>query len=189
MMESVFIRAKVVSFFYSREIPKVKDRLRNHAIEEDTWEIESDMRAQYPYLFKSLDDFYDDVCPEALPTIKRAVEDAVRQERRMGASLLRLHFHDCFVNGCDASVLLDQTSTIDSGKTSHANNNSARGFEVIDRIKSKVDKICGRPVVSCADILAVAACDSLVAVMGVKRAGPHQPGTGPSILTELRAGF
>ncbi|XP_047253817.1 peroxidase 2-like [Capsicum annuum] len=112
------------------------------------------------------DDFYDDVCPEALPTIKRAVEDAVRQERRMGASLLRLHFHDCFVNGCDASVLLDQTSTIDSGKTSRANNNFARGFEVIDRIKSKVDKICGRPVVSCADILAVAARDSLVALHG-----------------------
>lgn len=44
------------------------------------------------------DDFYEDVCPEALPTIKRVVEDAVRKERRMGASLLRLHFHDCFVN-------------------------------------------------------------------------------------------
>ncbi|GKD96216.1 heme peroxidase, partial [Tanacetum coccineum] len=58
--------------------------------------------------------YYDRVCPQALPTIKRVVEDAVAQERRMGASLLRLHFHDCFVNGCDASVLLDQTSTIDS---------------------------------------------------------------------------
>lgn len=44
------------------------------------------------------DDFYDDVCPKALPTIKRVVEDAVRKEKRMGASLLRLHFHDCFVN-------------------------------------------------------------------------------------------
>ncbi|KAM3287718.1 hypothetical protein P3S67_021148 [Capsicum chacoense] len=55
------------------------------------------------------DDFYDDVCPEALPTIKRVVEDAVPQERRMGASLLRLHFHhDCLINGCDASILLDQ---------------------------------------------------------------------------------
>jgi peroxidase len=50
--------------------------------------------------------YYDRVCPQALPTIKRVVEDAVAQERRMGASLLRLHFHDCFVNGCDASVLL-----------------------------------------------------------------------------------
>uniref|UniRef100_M1A8L3 Peroxidase 2 n=2 Tax=Solanum tuberosum TaxID=4113 RepID=M1A8L3_SOLTU len=44
------------------------------------------------------DDFYDDICPQALPTINRVVEDAIRQERRMGASLLRLHFHDCFVN-------------------------------------------------------------------------------------------
>ncbi|KAJ8570921.1 hypothetical protein K7X08_037893 [Anisodus acutangulus] len=112
------------------------------------------------------DDFYDDVCPEALPTIKRVVEDAVRQERRMGASLLRLHFHDCFVNGCDASILLDQTDTIDSEKTARANNNSARGFEVIDKIKSEVDKICGRPVVSCADILTVAARDSVVALHG-----------------------
>jgi len=26
------------------------------------------------------------------------VEAAVQKEKRMGASLLRLHFHDCFVN-------------------------------------------------------------------------------------------
>ncbi|KAJ0743296.1 putative peroxidase [Helianthus annuus] len=64
----------------------------------------------------------------------------------MGASLLRLHFHDCFVNGCDASILLDQTSTIDSEKNAGPNANSARGFEVIDKIKDEVDKVCGRPV-------------------------------------------
>jgi peroxidase len=42
--------------------------------------------------------FYDKACPAALPTIKRLVEEAVAAEPRMGASLLRLHFHDCFVN-------------------------------------------------------------------------------------------
>nr|GEV94542.1 heme peroxidase [Tanacetum cinerariifolium] len=110
--------------------------------------------------------YYERVCPQALTTIKRVVEDAVAQERRMGASLLRLHFHDCFVNGCDASILLDQTSTINTEKNAAANVNSARGFEVIDRIKSEVDKICGRPVVSCADILTVAARDSVVALGG-----------------------
>ncbi|KAJ0695998.1 putative peroxidase [Helianthus annuus] len=110
--------------------------------------------------------YYDRVCPEALPTIKRVVEDALAQERRMGASLLRLHFHDCFVNGCDASILLDQTSTIDSEKNALPNANSVRGFEVIDKIKFEVDKVCGRPVVSCADILAVAARDSVVALGG-----------------------
>ncbi|KAH7553937.1 hypothetical protein ACOSP7_029130 [Xanthoceras sorbifolium] len=110
--------------------------------------------------------YYEHVCPKALPTIKRVVEAAVHKERRMGASLLRLHFHDCFVNGCDASILLDSTSTIDSEKNSLANQNSVRGFEVIDQIKREVDKICGRPVVSCADILTVAARDSVVALGG-----------------------
>ncbi|XP_031096366.1 cationic peroxidase 1-like [Ipomoea triloba] len=111
--------------------------------------------------------FYEYACPQALPTIRRVVEDAIKQERRMGGSLLRLHFHDCFVKGCDASILLDSTSTIDSEKNANANtNNSARGFEVIDRIKSEVDKICRGPIVSCADILAVAARDSVVALGG-----------------------
>ncbi|CAD6222551.1 unnamed protein product [Miscanthus lutarioriparius] len=41
--------------------------------------------------------FYDTSCPNALSTIKSAVNAAVQKENRMGASLLRLHFHDCFV--------------------------------------------------------------------------------------------
>ncbi|BAT97590.1 hypothetical protein VIGAN_09108500 [Vigna angularis var. angularis] len=84
----------------------------------------------------------------------------------MGASLLRLHFHDCFVNGCDGSILLDPSSTIDSEKNAFANVQSARGFEVVDEIKQAVDQACGKPVVSCADILAVAARDSVVALGG-----------------------
>lgn len=43
-------------------------------------------------------DFYDRVCPDALPVIRKIVQQAIQQEPRMGASLLRLHFHDCFVN-------------------------------------------------------------------------------------------
>ncbi|XP_061349037.1 peroxidase RIP1-like isoform X2 [Gastrolobium bilobum] len=84
----------------------------------------------------------------------------------MGASLLRLHFHDCFVNGCDGSILLDPTSTIDSEKNANPNFQSARGFEVVDEIKQAVDEACGKPVVSCADILAVASRDSVVALGG-----------------------
>ena len=41
--------------------------------------------------------FYDTSCPRALATIQSAVAAAVTNEPRMGASLLRLHFHDCFV--------------------------------------------------------------------------------------------
>ncbi|KAL3502205.1 hypothetical protein ACH5RR_036654 [Cinchona calisaya] len=109
--------------------------------------------------------FYDSTCPNALTTIRTAIRSAISAERRMAASLIRLHFHDCFVQGCDGSVLLDQTSTIQTEKTSLANNNSARGFNVIEDAKSKVEKICPG-VVSCADILAVAARDSSAAVGG-----------------------
>ncbi|KAL1348203.1 peroxidase 4 isoform X2 [Arachis hypogaea] len=83
----------------------------------------------------------------------------------MGASILRLHFHDCFVNGCDASILLDDTSKFIGEQTAAANNNSARGFNVIDDIKAMVEKECPG-VVSCADILALAARDSVVYLGG-----------------------
>lgn len=42
--------------------------------------------------------FYSSSCPSALSIIRGAVSSAVSKEARMGASLLRLHFHDCFVN-------------------------------------------------------------------------------------------
>lgn len=56
--------------------------------------------------------YYDESCPIALPTIKQVVQSAVTKERRMGASLLRLHFHDCFVNVSSASNLLNVSCTI-----------------------------------------------------------------------------
>nr|XP_010921094.1 cationic peroxidase 1 [Elaeis guineensis] len=111
-------------------------------------------------------DFYDAVCPQALPTIKQTVEQAIALEPRMGASLVRLHFHDCFVNGCDGSILLDDTSTFTGEKTAGPNKNSVRGFDVIDQIKDAVNDVCSENVVSCADILAVAARDSVVALGG-----------------------
>lgn len=65
--------------------------------------------------------------------------------------------------GCDASILLDDTSSFIGEKTAAANNNSARGFNVIDGIKANVEKACPR-VVSCSDILTLAARDSVVHV-------------------------
>lgn len=41
--------------------------------------------------------FYDSSCPKALNTINTVIRSAVSSERRMAASLIRLHFHDCFV--------------------------------------------------------------------------------------------
>lgn len=105
--------------------------------------------------------FYDRSCPKAKDIVYSIVAKAVAKEARMAASLVRLHFHDCFVKGCDASVLLDSSGSIISEKGSNPNRNSARGFEVIDQIKSALEKECPHTV-SCADILALAARDSTV---------------------------
>jgi peroxidase len=64
------------------------------------------------------------------------------------------------VQGCDGSILLDDTSSFTGEKTAGPNNNSVRGFEVVDKIKSQVEKACPH-VVSCADIVAIAARDSV----------------------------
>ncbi|CAN6226598.1 unnamed protein product [Urochloa humidicola] len=111
-------------------------------------------------------DYYSETCPQALPTIKLLVGAAILREPRMAASLVRLHFHDCFVNGCDGSILLDDTDDMIGEKTAKPNNNSVRGYDVIDTIKSAVNTVCLGNVVSCADIVAVAARDSVVALGG-----------------------
>ncbi|XP_030538777.1 peroxidase P7-like [Rhodamnia argentea] len=109
--------------------------------------------------------FYGRRCPNVQGIVHDAMAQAVRREQRMGASILRMFFHDCFVNGCDASVLLDDTATFTGEKTARPNQNSLRGFEVIDTIKSRVEAACNATV-SCADILALAARDGVVLLGG-----------------------
>ncbi|KAI9201328.1 hypothetical protein LWI28_021714 [Acer negundo] len=108
-----------------------------------------------------LPQFYQFSCPQADDIVMSVLEKAIAKEPRMAASLLRLHFHDCFVQGCDASVLLDDSATIVSEKKSLPNRNSLRGFEVIDKIKAKLEEACPQTV-SCADIVAMSARGSTI---------------------------
>uniref|UniRef100_A0A0A0LF67 Peroxidase n=1 Tax=Cucumis sativus TaxID=3659 RepID=A0A0A0LF67_CUCSA len=106
-------------------------------------------------------DYYKETCPFVEDIVRRQVEIVVLRDPRMAASLLRLHFHDCFVLGCDASVLLDNTAEMVSEKQATPNLNSLRGFSVIDKIKYILEEACPYTV-SCSDILTIAARDAVV---------------------------
>ncbi|KAF6143242.1 hypothetical protein GIB67_039025 [Kingdonia uniflora] len=108
--------------------------------------------------------FYKKSCPKALDIIKNVTSSKVAANSALGAKLLRLHFHDCFVRGCDASVLLDPVGTGQTEKQSIVNT-FLSGYDVIDNIKTAVEKVCP-DVVSCADILALAARDSVSVPFG-----------------------
>ncbi|KAL3652646.1 hypothetical protein CASFOL_002327 [Castilleja foliolosa] len=115
-------------------------------------------------------DYYNKTCPNAT----NIVHDYIINHLPSGtptaaASLLRLFFHDCFVEGCDGSVLLDSTHSPESNKTEKTSpiNLSLKGFDIINSVKSKLEKECPG-VVSCADTLALATRAAIFAI-----GGPH----------------
>ncbi|KAJ1278718.1 hypothetical protein BS78_04G100000 [Paspalum vaginatum] len=115
--------------------------------------------------------FYATSCPTLGLIVRATMIKALLAEPRMGASLVRLLFHDCFVQGCDGSILLDDVGSFVGEKTAFPNVNSVRGFDVIDEIKANVELICPG-VVSCADIVALAARDGTFLLGGPTWAVP-----------------
>jgi peroxidase len=104
--------------------------------------------------------FYSSTCPKAESIVKSTVTSHVNSDSSLAAGLLRMHFHDCFVQGCDASVLIAGLGT----ERTAFPNLGLRGFEVIDDAETKLETACPG-VVSCADILALTARDSVVLVI------------------------
>ncbi|XP_055834111.1 peroxidase 12-like [Solanum dulcamara] len=82
------------------------------------------------------------------------------------AGLLRLYFHDCFVQRCDSSVLLDGSAGGPSEQTAIPNLTlRKKSFKIIDDLRKRIQAECGQ-VVSCSDITAIAARDSVVLTGG-----------------------
>ncbi|KAI3768810.1 hypothetical protein L2E82_19645 [Cichorium intybus] len=107
--------------------------------------------------------FYKKSCPQAEAIVSKVISDVMAVAPSLSGPLLRMHFHDCFIRGCDGSVLLDSPNN-QSEKFSPPNL-SLRGFNIIDRVKLALEKACP-DVVSCADIVALVARDVTVATKG-----------------------
>ncbi|XP_028063361.1 LOW QUALITY PROTEIN: peroxidase 27 [Camellia sinensis] len=103
--------------------------------------------------------FYSTSCPPAEAITKKITTQFIYQAPSLAAPLLRMHFHDCFVRGCEASVLLNSTNN-NQAERDAIPNLSLRGFQVIDAVKAAIEKACPG-VVSCADILALAARNAI----------------------------
>ncbi|KAH1233769.1 Peroxidase 66 [Glycine soja] len=110
--------------------------------------------------------YYDKTCPQAEKIISDTVLRASTFDPKVPARILRIFFHDCFIRGCDASILLDSTPKNLAEKDGPPNL-SVHAFYVIDEAKAKLEKACPRTV-SCADLIAIAARD-VVALSG----GPY----------------
>ncbi|XP_037418664.1 cationic peroxidase SPC4-like [Triticum dicoccoides] len=127
-----------------------------------------DLRLRQPPITRGLSfDFYKRSCPRAESIVRDFVRHAVRKDVRLAAGLLRLHFHDCFVQGCDASMLLDGSATGPGEKQAPPNLTlRPSAFKAINDIRDRLERECRGAVVSCSDILALAARDSVVATGG-----------------------
>ena len=103
--------------------------------------------------------FYSSTCPQAESIVQKTVISHFQSNPAIAPGLLRMHFHDCFVRGCDASILINGSST----EKTTGPNRLLNGYDVIDDAKTQLEAACPG-VVSCADILALATRDSVVLV-------------------------
>ena len=67
------------------------------------------------------------------------------------------------LQGCDGSILLDDTVTLKGEKKASTNIHSLKGFDLVDRIKNMVESECPG-IISWADLLTIAARDAVVLV-------------------------
>ncbi|KAK1684032.1 hypothetical protein QYE76_044880 [Lolium multiflorum] len=105
--------------------------------------------------------FYALSCPGVELVVSNAVRSASTLDPTIPGKLLRMVFHDCFVEGCDASVLIQG----DGSEMTDPANLSLGGFNVIDEAKRLLEAVCPTTV-SCSDIVVLAARDAVTLTGG-----------------------
>ncbi|BBN18331.1 peroxidase [Marchantia polymorpha subsp. ruderalis] len=108
--------------------------------------------------------YYAKSCPKAEDIVAQRVAVFLKKDVGVSPGLLRLIFHDCFVQGCDGSILL----RLESGtELDDPANRSIRqvALDLVDDAKAALEKVCPG-VVTCADIVVMAGRESVKQVGG-----------------------
>ncbi|CAA2956037.1 peroxidase 73-like [Olea europaea var. sylvestris] len=119
--------------------------------------------------------YYANICPNVERIVKNVVTQKFQQTFVTVPATIRLFFHDCMVQGCDASIVVASTPG-NKAEKDHPDNLSLAGdgFDTVIKAKAAVDAVPScKNKVSCADILAIATRD-VIALAG-----------GPSYAVEL----
>jgi hypothetical protein len=86
-------------------------------------------------------DFHAASCPDLDGIVRSAVEEARRWDAQVTAGLLRIFFHDCFPQGCDASILLGRNQ---GGSEQDAPQNTGlqqAALDLVERIRGRVHSV------------------------------------------------
>ncbi|QCD94510.1 peroxidase [Vigna unguiculata] len=120
--------------------------------------ISSEAEANPPELNGLSYSFYSQTCPNLETIVTNHLTKVFQQTHWQAPALLVIFFHDCFVQGCDGSLLLDGNP----GERDEPLNRgiSSKAVKTIDELREIVHKECGR-IVSCADITVLAARDAV----------------------------
>ncbi|XP_078443540.1 peroxidase 41-like [Wolffia australiana] len=106
-------------------------------------------------------DYYAQTCPQAADIITGAFIAKQTSSPTTAAGTLRLFFHDCFLDGCDASVLISSNAFNRAERDADINLSlPGDSFDAITRAKTALELACPATV-SCADLLAMATRDLL----------------------------
>ncbi|CAL0299798.1 unnamed protein product [Lupinus luteus] len=113
--------------------------------------------------------YYNTTCPSFEKIVRENVFTKQSAVPATAPGLLRMFFHDCITDGCDASILIASSAYNHHTERDAEPNAALSGdaFDIISRIKNDVELACPG-IVSCSDIVAQATRD-LVKMVG----GPY----------------
>lgn len=117
-------------------------------------------------------DYYNKTCPHLEQIVSFVASEKLKDSPATAPATIRLFFHDCFVEGCDGSILISSKPGSNELAEKDAQDNKdipVEAYDIIEKAKAMVETKCPG-VVSCADILALAARD-YIHLLG----GPYYP--------------